>query len=212
VAVIGLGRFGGQVAHALTTLGHDVLGIDNDMQVVERWADELARVVCADATHTVALRQLGVDNLHKVVVGVGDDLESSILTVLALIELKIPEIWAKAVNAKHGQILAAIGAHHVVHPEIAMGDRVAHLITATLMDYIEFDDGFTIAKICAPAQAADRTLAEAVLQTRYGVTVVGVKRAGEDFTLARPETIVRTDDLLVVAGRTDAIRTFVAAT
>jgi trk system potassium uptake protein TrkA len=159
----------------------------------------------------VALRQLGVDNLHKVVVGVGDDLESSILTVLALIELKIPEIWAKAVNAKHGQILAAIGAHHVVIRKSRWAIGVAHLITATLMDYIEFHDGFTIANICAPAQAADRTLAEAVPRTRYGVTVVGVKRAGEDFTLARPETIVRTGDLLVVAGRTDAIRTFVAA-
>jgi Trk K+ transport system NAD-binding subunit len=88
----------------------------------------------------------------------------------------IREIWAKVITDKHGRILSAVGAYHVIYPEAAMGDRVAHLITSGLIDFIEFEDGFAMAKTRTPAQAADRTLAEAALRTRYGTTVVGVKR------------------------------------
>jgi trk system potassium uptake protein TrkA len=208
IAVIGLGRFGGQVARSLVRLRHDVLGVDSNPRLVDDMADELTHVVQADATDEDALRQLGVANLRQVVVGIGADLEASVLTVLALVELRVPEIWAKAVTPKHGKILSAVGAHHVVYPEAAMGDRVAHLVSTRLMDYIEFDDGFAIAKTRAPREAAGRTLAESALRTKYGITVVGVKRANEDFTYARPETVVRDGDLLIVAGRRDLVERF----
>jgi trk system potassium uptake protein TrkA len=208
IAVIGLGRFGGQVARSLVRLRHDVLGVDSDPRLVDEWADELTHVVQADATDEDALRQLGVANLRQVVVGIGADLEASVLTVLALVEVGVPEIWAKAVTVKHGKILSAVGAHHVVYPEAAMGDRVAHLVSTRLMDYIEFDDGFAIAKTRAPQEAVGRTLAESALRTKYGITVVGVKRAREDFTYARPETVVRDGDLLIVAGRRELVERF----
>jgi trk system potassium uptake protein TrkA len=212
IAVIGLGRFGGHVARGLVKLGHEVVGVDSDMRVVDQWADELDHVVQADATDEEALRQIGVATANRVVVGIGDDLEASVLTVLALVELGVREIWAKAVTAKHGKILSSVGAHHVIYPEAAMGDRVAHLIASRLLDFIEFDDGFAIAKTRAPADAAGRTLAETALRTRYGITVVGVKRTGEDFTYAVPDTVVRPGDLLIVAGRTDLVERFAAET
>ena len=134
------------------------------------------------------------------------------LTVLALTELGVREIWAKAISAKHGKILTAVGAHHVVYPEAAMGDRVAHLITSRMLDYIEFDDGFAIAKVRAPADAVGQSLADAALRTRYGITVVGIKRGGEDFTYARPETVVPPRSLLIVAGPTDQVQRFAAST
>jgi len=212
VAVIGLGRFGGQVAQSLARQGHDVIGIDSSQEIVDQWADALTHVVQADATNDAALRQLGVGNLGRVVVGIGADLEASVLSVLALVELRIPEIWAKAITPKHGKILSAVGAHHVVYPEAAMGDRVAHLIASKLVDYIEFDDGFAIAKTRTPGEAVDHTLADSALRTRYGMTVVGVKRPGEDFTYARPETLVRRGDLLIVAGRREQVERFAAST
>jgi trk system potassium uptake protein len=211
VVVIGLGRFGGQVAKALTQLGHEVLGIDLDPRVVDEWADDLSHVVQADSTSDDALRQLGVEGMQRAVVGIGD-LSASVLTVLALGELNVAEIWAKATTPEHGKILGRVGAQHVIHPEAAMGDRVAHLITSKLIDFIEFDDGFAIAKTRVPDSANGQTLAEAAMRTRYGVTVVGVKRSGEDFTYARPETLVHQGDVLIVAGRTDQVERFAADT
>ena len=210
VVVIGLGRFGGQVADSLVRLGHEVLGIDADIMLVEEWSDVLTHVVQADATDEEALRQLGVAEFDRAVVGIGTAIEASVLSVLSLTELGVHEIWAKAISAKHGKILTKVGAHHVVYPESAMGDRVAHLITTRMLDYIEFDDGFAIAKVRAPAEAVGKSLAEAALRTRYGVTVVGVKRRGEDFTYAQPQTTVQSGDLLIVAGRTGQVERFAA--
>jgi len=212
VVVIGLGRFGGQVAESLLSLGHEVLGIDESPKLVQSWADRLTHVAQADSTDEEVLRQLGVQDFHRAVVGIGTDIEASVLTVLALTELGIREIWAKAISAKHGKILTAVGANHVIYPEAAMGERVAHLITSKMMDFIEFDDDFAIAKVRAPHDANGRDLADLALRTHYGVTVVGVKTPGADFVYARPETVIPPGSTLIVAGNTAKVERFAATT
>jgi trk system potassium uptake protein TrkA len=211
VVVIGLGRFGGQVADSLVRLGHDVLGIDENPKIVQSWSDRLTHVVEADATDEHALRQIGVPESSRAVVGIGTDIEASVLTVLSLAELGISEIWAKAISAQHGKILSAVGANHVIYPEAAMGDRVAHLIASKMIDFIEFDDGFAIVKTAAPTDAVGHTLAESALRTRFGVTVVGVKEAGRDFVYARPETVVPPGATLIVAGTVGQVERFAAS-
>lgn len=210
VLVVGLGRFGSAVARSLVRLGHDVLGVDEDAALVQRFASEFMHVVSADTTDTEALRQIGAEQFDRAVVGIGTDIEASVLTVLSLVELGVTEVWAKAINAKHARILERVGATHVVRPESAMGERVAHMVTGAMIDYIEFDDGFSIARTRAPKIAAGRTLLESQLRARFGVTVVGVKRRGEDFTYARPETTIEGSDELIVSGPTRKVETFSA--
>jgi len=212
VAVIGLGRFGGQVAESLVRMGHEVLGVDDNPKLVQQWSDRLTHVVQADATDEDVLRQIGLTEITRAVVGIGTDIEASVLTVLALTEVGVHEIWAKAISAKHGKILRSVGAHHVIYPEAAMGERVAHLITSRMLDFIELDDDFAIAKTRAPRGAAGRTLAEVGLRTKYGVTVVGVKAPGTDFVYAAPDTIVPNSGVLIVAGTTEQVQRFAAAT
>ncbi|GIF04995.1 potassium channel family protein [Actinoplanes siamensis] len=211
VVVIGLGRFGGQVAASLLDLGYEVLGIDTDERIVQDWSDRLTHVVEVDATDEDALRQIGVHEFPRAVVGIGTNLETSVLTVLTLTELGVPEIWAKATSVKHGKILRSVGAHHVVFPETDMGERVAHLITGRMLDYIEFDDGFAIAKVRAPRGAAGRTLQDLGLRSKWGVTVVGTKRPGEDFHYATPQTVVPEGCVLIVAGDTAKVEAYAAA-
>jgi len=212
VVVVGLGRFGGQVAASLVNLGHEVLGIDADPRIVQDWSDRLTHVAEADATDTEAMHQLGVRDFARAVVGIGTNLEASVLTVLTLAEIGVPEIWAKAISVKHGKILSSVGARHVIYPEAEMGERVAHLITGQMLDYIEFDDGFAIAKVRAPKEAVGRTLADIGLRSKWGVTVVGTKLPGEDFTYARPETVVPRGCILIVAGDTTKVEQFAAVT
>ncbi|RUV67627.1 MAG: TrkA family potassium uptake protein [Mesorhizobium sp.] len=210
VVVIGLGRFGGAVAQSLVSLGHDVLAIDESAELVQSWASQLTHVVEADSSNADVLRRLGVQDFRHVVVGIGTDIEASVLTVLALAELGVPDIWAKAVNTNHGRILERTGAHHVVYPEAAMGERVAHLVTGKMIDFIEFDDGFAIVKTRTPREAVGKTLAESGVRSKYGVTVVGVKRPRTDFTYATPETVIELGDLLIVSGPTKLVEKFAA--
>jgi trk system potassium uptake protein TrkA len=212
VVVIGLGRFGGQVAESMLALGHEVLGIDANPRIVQEWSDRLTQVVEADATDDDAMRQLGVQNFPRAVVGIGTHLEASVLTVLTLNEIGVPEIWAKAISVKHGKILSSVGARHVVYPEAEMGERVAHLITGRMLDYIEFEDDFAIAKVRAPREAVGRTLGDIGLRSQWGVTVVGVKQPGQDFTYATADTVVPGGCLLIVAGDTRKVQQFAAGT
>jgi trk system potassium uptake protein TrkA len=212
VVVIGLGRFGSAVARSLIKLGHEVLALDEDESLVQKYSDELTHVVQADATDSDVLRQLGVHEFDNAVVGIGTDIEASVLTVLALDEIGVKQIWAKAITAKHGHILERVGADHVVFPEAAMGERVAHLVNGKMLDFIAFDDGFAIAKVCAPRDLAGKTLAEAKLRTRFNITVVGIKRAGEDFIRGVPEVQVERGDLLIVSGPSELVERFAAST
>lgn len=210
VVVIGLGRFGGAVAQSLMRLGHDVMGIDRREDLVQVWGDRLTHAVQADSTNENVMLQLGVADFSHAIVGIGSDLAASLMTLMVLTELGIKDIWVKAMTPEHGQIAQRIGAHHVIYPEADMGARVAHLITGRMMDFIEFEDGFAIAKIHAPAETHNRTLAEAHVRSRFGVTVVGVKRANEDFQHALAETVIRPADMLIVSGPTKKIEMFAA--
>lgn len=208
VVVIGLGRFGAAVAESLVRMGQSVLAIDEDQALVDRWAAALTHVARADSTDDEALRQLGVADVDRAVVAIGTDIEASVLTVLALAEAGVPDIWAKAITRKHGAILERVGAHHVIYPEFSMGERVAHMLTGGMMDYIEFDDEFSIARTLAPPFTWGKTLAESAPRSKHGVTVVGVKRTGEDFQYARPETSVSRHDHLIVSGPTQKVEKF----
>ncbi|MGH3385242.1 MAG: potassium channel family protein [Nocardioidaceae bacterium] len=205
---MGLGRFGTSLALELVDADVDVLGIDVDPKQVEALAGRLTQVVEADSTNEAALRQLSVHEFDRAVIGMGTNLEASILTASVVIGLDVPHIWAKAISHSHAKILTQLGVHHVVRPEHDMGKRVAHLVRGRMLDYIEFDDDFAMVKTKAPAGVVGQTLGESHVRSKYGVTVVGVKRAGEDFTYATADTTVKQHDLIIVSGKTRDVERF----
>ncbi|MDM7929851.1 potassium channel family protein [Blastomonas fulva] len=208
ILVIGLGRFGIAVAQTLERMGHEVLGVDRRPELVQEYARDLTRAVEADCTSMTVLRQLGAGDFDSAVVAIGSDIEASVLTVLALSDLGVKNIWAKATNDKHARILERTGANHVVFPEQRMGERVAHLLNERLLDFISFGDEFAIARLKAPEPIVGLPLLMSECRRRFEVTVVGVKRKGEDFIHAVPDTIILPDDELVVSGRIEHIENF----
>lgn len=210
VLVVGLGRFGGAVARRLASMGTEVLGVDSNPDLVQDHADQLTKVVEADCTDPAVLRQLGAGDFETAVVGIGSDIEASVLTVLALADMGLTNIWAKASNANHARILERIGATHVVFPEERMGERVAHLLNERLLDFIAFDDEFAIARLAAPGPIVGLPLVTSACRKKYDVTVVGVKRKGEAFIHAVPDTIIFPDDELVVSGKIKDLERFSA--
>nr|WP_187699996.1 MULTISPECIES: TrkA family potassium uptake protein [Dietzia] len=201
VAVLGLGRFGKSLALELMSQGAEVLGVDASDAVVQKIANRLTHAVVADTTDEESLRQLSVHEFDRAVVGIGSDLEASLLTASALINMGVANVWAKAISNSHAKILTQIGVHHVVRPEHDMGKRVAHLVRGRMIDYIEFDDGFAMVKTTAPAFATGRSLGATSIRTDHGVTVVAIKRPGEGFTYAAADTILHPGDTIIVSGK-----------
>jgi trk system potassium uptake protein TrkA len=208
ILVIGLGRFGSSLAHTLVDMGYEVLGIDFSEEIVQEHTGSLTHVVQADTTSERALRQIGAADTVTAVVCIGTDIESSVLTTSALVDLGVRNVWAKAITGAHGRILRRVGAHNVVFPEADMGSRVAHLVTGQMLEYLALDEDFVIAELIAPQELVDVPLGDSNLRARYKVTVVCVKPRGGQFTYADRETVLSNSDLIVIAGHRADVERF----
>lgn len=202
VVVIGLGRFGSAIATELVATGTEVLGIDSDEDLVQAHNGVLTQVVQADATNVAALRQIAVPEFDRAVVGIGTNIEASLLTASLLVEFGIGSIWAKAISDAHGRILTQLGVHHVVAPERDMGRRVAHLVRGAMLDYVEFEDNFAMVKTRTPQAMTNMNLEQAKIRATYGVTVIAIRKGDTDWTYCTPATVLGKDDRIIVAGPT----------
>lgn len=182
-AVIGLGRFGRAVCRTLTRFGHEVMGIEADAQLIRDAQDEdlVTHVVQADAVNINALAEAGLRNMDAAVVAIGTDLEASVLIVLNLLELGVPEIVAKASHRRYGEVIERVGGGkvRVVYPEEQMGERVAQGLGGHgVMASIDLDPHTSIVEVAAPRMLVGRTLAETRLRQLHGVTVIAILRGG----------------------------------
>ncbi|MTE23043.1 TrkA family potassium uptake protein [Microbacterium sp. ZXX196] len=208
VLVIGLGRFGAACAGELDRLDRDVLAIDANLGLVQKWADRVTHTVQADARSLEALKQIGAQDFQVAVVATGSSIEASVLITANLVDLKVPQIWAKATSQSHGKILSRVGANHVIYPEREAGERVAHLVSGRMLDFIRFDDDFVLAKMFPPKFIRGATLADTSVRSKYNVTVVGVKAPGKPFRYAEAKTIVTNHDLIIVSGTNQDVERF----
>ncbi len=208
VLVIGLGRFGGAAAIELNRLGHRVFAVERDSQRAEAFLGRVTKVIAADGSLPHVLEDVKAHNFHSAIVGIGSSVEASVLASANLVDAGVASIWAKALSPEHARILTRIGVHHVILPEAETGRRVAHIVGGSMLDYIEFDDGYAIVKMPPPQETIGFTLQQSSIRAKYGVTVVGLKSPGHDFTHAQPETRVTSHDTLIVSGPTRLIERF----
>ena len=207
IAVIGLGRFGYAMATTLTSLGHEVIGIDGDEDKVRNVADVVSLGMQLDATDEKALRGAGIKDVDWAVVSIGENIESSLLVVTLLREIGITRIVAKAVTALHGRILEKLGVTRVVFPEREMAIRVAHsLVMPNVIDYIELSSDFSIVEVPAPPDFVGKSLRDIGLRARFGLTTIAIKHLKKDGTVAStniapgPDDVIQEGDVLSLLG------------
>lgn len=208
-AVIGLGRFGTSIARRLLEAGQEVLGIDIDEESVEDAELFLTHGVIADSTDEKALTSLGISNFDYVIVAIGDDIQSSILTVMLLKNLGVQKIIAKANGKRHGQVLEAIGAKWIIYPERDMGERVANqLLSPNMLNYIELSKDYNIEEIMIPSKMAGKNLREIDLRAKFNVSVIAILRNDDIIVSPSPEEALQKEDILVTIGNRNDLAKF----
>jgi len=208
-AVIGLGRFGSSLAKELIDLGHEVLGVDKDEEVVDAMNGKLTHVVVADATDVDTLRSLGIRNFDCGVVAIGDDIQTSVLATIQLKELGVKKVVAKAITELHGRVLERIGVDRVIFPERDMGIRVAHqLVSPNLLDYIELSKDYSIAELTVPSCLDGVSLKELSPRSRFGCSIVAINKKEGVIVVPTAEQVLSEKDIMVIIGTNEQIDAF----
>ena len=199
--VIGLGRFGAEMALQLYSHGEDVLAIDTDEIIVDKIADRVTKAVAADARDLDVLRKLGVEDFDRAVVAVGSDLAASALITMNLKTLGVPYILCKAHDDTYREILERLGANRVIIPEREIADKLAKgLTTAGVMEYIELSGEYGIVEMAPPTEWLGKTIRALELRSRFGANVIAQRR-GEELRIPPDiDTPLSDDCVLVVLG------------
>ena len=201
--VVGLGNFGFAVAKSLSDNGHDVIAVDLDGDLIDRLAAFVSHAAVGNATDVETLRRIGASEADAAIVSTGDDISSSILASMALLDLKVRDIYVKVVSADHARVMKRIGVTDIVFPErdtaIALATRISG---SALLNYVQLGPGFSIQEMGVPGSWYGKSIRELELRQSFEITIVAVHDVLTDKITASPDPdyILRDSDTLLVAG------------
>ena len=201
--VIGMGRFGSALAKELTSLGHEVLALDESEEAIARIADHVTHAVIGDAKDENVIRSIGVRNFDCAVVAIAGDIQDSVLVTLMLKDMGVKKVIAKAQSLMHMRVLERIGADQVVFPERDMGQRVAQSLAASnIIDFIELSEDYSIIELACPKKWFGKTFRDLNIRGEYGINVIAVRGSeGKEVTVSPPANYRLTEgDVLIVIG------------
>lgn len=205
-AVIGLGRFGRAVVRTLTEKGFSVLGVDRDAPTVQYISESCTQAVVIDSTNEESLRALDIASFDTVIVAIGSDFESNLITTVALKSLGVRRVICKALSRRQKDILLRVGADRVVLPEADAGSRLAVELSAPhLLDQIPLGDSHSIIELSVPEWMYGKSLQELDLRNQYGANVVAVRHESSVTVSPRAEQLLSENDVIVVIGRTQKL-------
>ena len=210
-AVIGLGRFGQTVALALEQMGHHVLGIDIDEELVQAVASQLTQAIIVDSTNIEALKALDIMSFDTVIVAIGTNFEANIMTTVSLKELGVKRVICKAPTEQQEKILLRVGADQVVRPERESGLRLADsLVNPIMLEKFSLgkDTDYSIAEFSVPSNLCNQTLSQSDIRGRFGINVLLIKRGKEMLVNPPADAILQTDDVVVILGHEKDLQAF----
>ena len=204
--VVGLGRFGSEVARQLYRCGCEVLAIDIISELVQQISPDVTHAAVADSRDKEVLKMLGVGEFDCAIVAIGDDLAASVLATMNLKELGVPYLVCKAHDDIHRRVLEKLGADRVVIPEQENAARLAKSLSSpNLLDYIELSEDYSIIELPAPKSWESKNLKELNVRAKLGVNILAVRRDGKMDVSPAADFTFQSGDIIVVLGDTKAL-------
>ena len=203
--IIGLGRFGYALAMELAMAGADLIVLDNNEEKVRELREYTDSAFVVKNLDKKTLSETGIQNCDIAVVGIGGQMDTSILTTLNLVTLGVPHVIAKAASAEHGEILEKLGAE-IVYPERDIALRLAHRLEASrVLDYIQLSETLNISKLLVPESIKGKSVQEADLRGKFGANIIAIENGKSVIESIRPDYIFKPGDILFVSGNKDGL-------
>ena len=202
--VVGLGNFGSAVAESLHQQGHDVIALDNDSEKVNVIAPFVSRAAVGDGQNLKILEKLGARGSDAGVVSTGDDITASILTSMALRDLKIPLIYVKVISRDHARVMEKIGVTETIFPERESAQRLStRIINRGILNYYRMGTSLSIQEMAVPSKWIGKSLRDLELPRKYRISVIALHDVLRDemIVVPNPDAPLRDSDTLLVAGK-----------
>lgn len=206
--IIGLGRFGSNVAKTLVDMNCDVLAVDINEESVQAISHYVHHCVIADASKESVLKELGVGSIDHAVIAIGNNLQATILTLVNLKKLGVPRITVRADEEGHKEVYKLLGASEVIIPEEASAISLANQITSdSILDYYKVSRDFAMVKVIV-RKRLDQNLIQLDLRNNYEINIVGIIKKDGDFYIPKGTDTLSVGDIVVVVGMKDKIAKF----
>lgn len=220
--IVGLGNFGASLAQKLTERGNEVIAIDTSMNKVDNYKEKISHTICMDATDEFTVSGLPLKETDIVIVAIGEDQGANILVTALFKNLEVKRLISRAINPLHEKVLQAIGVDEIVHPEEETAERWAKkLCINNVVDSFELSDDYSILEINVPSKYAGKTIRDIQLRKKHNLlalttirktevrSVVGKTRMLDKVQgVASPDTVLETDDILVIYGSNKDLKNF----
>lgn len=220
--VFGLGNYGGALATKLIALGHEVIGIDKNMSLVERYKNAITHGISLDAGAPEAVRSLPLKEVDIVVNAIGENEGTNIMLTALLKQFAVCRIICRVITPLHQTVLEAMGITEFVYPEADSAERMAYRLDLKgVVDSFKITDNYQLIEVEVPARYIDRKLSD-INFLKYPVQPVTLLRQSEERSLIgtqhkvkqvvgvlKPETVLQRNDILVLFGEVGKLEEFI---
>lgn len=205
--VVGMGRFGSEVAKRLCQLGCEVLAVDVNSDLIQGISSEVTHAVVADGRDMGVLRALGAGDFDCGIVAIGDSLADAVLVTMNMKELGIPKVVCKARDDTYRQVLKKLGADQIVIPEQEQAYRLARSLSSqNVLDYIELSEDYGIIDLPTPDSWTGKTLRELNVRAKLGVNILAIKKEHKINVSPMADYTICKGDIMVILGDTAALK------
>ncbi|MCD4797060.1 MAG: TrkA family potassium uptake protein [Candidatus Cloacimonetes bacterium] len=213
-AVIGLGKFGMNVATTLFEKGAEVIAIDNNQALIDEISGRVSVAINMSSTDEKALKSNRIQDVDAVILAIGNSIEVSVLTSVILKKLGVSNIYAKVDSKVHARILELLGIQNIIFPEEQIGIQLANsLISSSVLEYIDLSSGHSVVELVVPDKWAGKTLQQLALPTERGINIVAIKGSEHSVTeegeniikkkindMPGANDVINEEDVLVLIG------------
>ena len=201
ILLVGVGRFGRHIAVQLAQLGHQVMAVDTSEDRINDVLPFVTNAQIGDSTNADFLRTLGIGNYDVCIVTISGNFQNSLETTSLLKELGAKCVVSRAERDVQAKFLLRNGADHVVYPEKQVAKWAAIRYSSNhIFDYIEIDDQHAIFEVEVPEAWRGKNIGELDIRRRFGINILGIKRAGETDVSVKTETVLTNDVTILALG------------
>ncbi|MBO7630360.1 MAG: TrkA family potassium uptake protein [Bacteroidales bacterium] len=221
-AVIGAGHFGQAISLALSEKGHEVLVIDNDINVIQEISEDVAYAVCVDATNKRALLNENILSFDAVIVSIGNDFVGRLLCTANLLDVGVKRIICRVMGKSQRTILEKMGITEFLSPEDEVGTLLAERLTnPNMISYLQLPDEYKIAEVITPKRLIGLSIGDINFRDNHRLSLITIRRNFEELVadkldtkqhiLGVPDnkTVIQDGDVFVIFGKEHDIDNFI---